>query len=206
MLALPRWLRQPTFPSWPVYLLGAIPGVAVFAMAVTDNLGADPAKALERELGEWALRLIILGLAITPLRQAFGINWLRYRRAVGLLAFFYVLAHLVTYILLDQALDWAAIWADILKRPYITIGMLGFLLLLPLAITSSNTMIRRLGGVRWRRLHRLVYPAAIAGSVHFLLLVKSWPPEPIIYAAIVLALLGWRLLPRHGRTAPAQPG
>jgi sulfoxide reductase heme-binding subunit YedZ len=205
MLALPRWLRQPTFPSWPVYLLGAIPGIAFFAMAVTDNLGADPAKALERELGEWALRLIILGLAITPLRQAFGINWLRYRRAVGLLAFFYVLAHLVTYILLDQALDWAAIWADILKRPYITIGMLGFFLLLPLAITSSNAMIRRLGGVRWRRLHRLVYPAAIAGAVHFLLLVKSWPPEPIIYAAIVLALLGWRLLPRQGRTAPAQP-
>lgn len=205
MPSLPRWLRQPTFPSWPVYLLGVVPGIAFFAMAVTDNLGADPAKALERELGEWALRLIILGLAITPLRQALGINWLRYRRAVGLLAFFYVLAHLVTYILLDQALDWVAIWADILKRPYITIGMLGFLLLLPLAITSSNAMIRRLGGVRWRLLHKLVYPAAIAGAVHFLLLVKSWPPEPIIYTAIVLALLGWRLLPRGGRNAPARP-
>jgi methionine sulfoxide reductase heme-binding subunit len=206
MAALPRWLRQPTFPSWPIYLLGAIPGVAFFTLALTDNLGADPAKALERELGEWALRLIILGLAITPLRQSLGINWLRYRRAVGLLAFFYVLAHLVTYILLDQALDWPAIWADIVKRPYITIGMLGFLLLVPLALTSNNAMIRRLGGVRWRRLHKLVYPAALAGAVHFLLLVKSWPPEPIIYGAIVVALLGWRLLPRGRRDAPATAG
>lgn len=203
MSALPRWLRQPAFPSWPLYLLGLVPGVWLFIQALTDNLGADPAKALERGLGEWALRLIILGLAITPLRQLLGINWLRYRRAVGLLAFFYVLAHLVSYILLDQGLDWAAIGADILKRPYITIGMLGFVLLLPLAVTSSNAMIRWLGGARWRRLHRLVYPAALAGAAHFLLLVKSWPLEPIIYAAIVVALLGWRLLPRGGRGGPA---
>ena len=195
MTALPRWLRQPTVPDWPLYPLGFIPAVWLFIQAVTDNLGADPAKALERGLGEWALRLIILGLAITPLRQVAGINWVRYRRAIGLLAFFYVLLHLITYMVLDQGLDWAAIGADILRRPYITIGMLGFLLLLPLALTSTNAMIRRLGGVRWRRLHRLVYPAAFAGAAHYLLLVKSWPLEPIIYALIVLALLVWRLVP-----------
>lgn len=195
MATLPRWLRQPSFPDWPLYPLGFIPAIWLFVQAVTDNLGADPAKALERGLGEWALRLIILGLAITPLRQVAGINWVRYRRAIGLLAFFYVLLHLITYMVLDQGLDWVAIAADILRRPYITIGMLGFLLLLPLALTSTNAMIRRLGGARWRRLHRLVYPAAFAGAAHYLLLVKSWPLEPIIYAAIVVALLVWRLVP-----------
>ncbi|WP_051330057.1 protein-methionine-sulfoxide reductase heme-binding subunit MsrQ [Niveispirillum irakense] len=195
MAALPRWLRQPSLPDWPLYPLGFIPAIWLFVQAVTDNLGADPAKALERGLGEWALRLIILGLAITPLRQVAGINWVRYRRAIGLLAFFYVLLHLITYMVLDQGLDWTAIGADILRRPYITIGMLGFLLLLPLALTSTNAMIRRLGGARWRRLHRLVYPAAFAGAAHYLLLVKSWPLEPIIYAAIIVALLAWRLVP-----------
>lgn len=195
MAAFPRWLRQPSFPDWPLYPLGFIPAIWLFVQAITDNLGADPAKALERGLGEWALRLIILGLAITPLRQVAGINWVRYRRAIGLLAFFYVLLHLITYMVLDQGLDWTAIGADILRRPYITIGMLGFLLLLPLALTSTNAMIRRLGGARWRRLHRLVYPAAFAGAAHYLLLVKSWPLEPIIYAAIIVALLAWRLVP-----------
>lgn len=195
MAGLPRWLRQPSLPDWPLYPLGFIPAIWLFVQAVTDNLGADPAKALERGLGEWALRLIILGLAITPMRQVAGINWVRYRRAIGLLAFFYVLLHLITYMVLDQGLDWTAIGADILRRPYITIGMLGFLLLFPLALTSTNAMIRRLGGARWRRLHRLVYPAAFAGAAHYLLLVKSWPLEPIIYAAIIVALLAWRLVP-----------
>lgn len=196
MAVLPRALRQPTFPDWPLYPLGFLPAIWLFVAAFTDNLGPDPAKALEHGLGEWALRLIILGLAITPLRQTLGLNWVRYRRAVGLLAFFYVLLHLLAYMVLDQGLDWAAIGTDILKRPYITIGMLGFILLVPLAVTSSNAMIRRLGGARWRRLHKLVYPAAFAGAAHYLLLVKSWPLEPIIYAALVLALLAWRLLPR----------
>lgn len=201
MAALPRALRQPTFPDWPLYPLGFLPALWLFGAAFTDNLGPDPAKALEHGLGEWALRLIILGLAITPLRQSVGLNWVRYRRAIGLLAFFYVLLHLLTYMVLDQGLDWAAIGADIVKRPYITIGMLGFLLLLPLALTSTNAMIRRLGGARWRRLHKLVYPAAIAGAAHYLLLVKSWPLEPIIYAILVLALLAWRMVPRGHRTA-----
>jgi sulfoxide reductase heme-binding subunit YedZ len=180
-------------PVWLVYCIGFIPALAYFALGVMDRLGADPLKVLERELGEWALRLLILGLTLTPLRQLVGINLLRYRRAVGLLAFAYVTLHLLTYAVLDQGLDWAVIWADIVKRPYITIGMASFLLLVPLAATSTNAAIRRLGAQAWTRLHKLVYLAAAGGALHYVLLVKSWPLEPLVYAAIVAVLLAYRL-------------
>jgi methionine sulfoxide reductase heme-binding subunit len=188
-------------PKWLVYVVGLVPAVLFFSLGVMDRLGADPLKTLERELGEWALRFIIAGLAITPLRQVAGINLLRYRRAIGLLAFYYAALHLITYVVLDQGLDWAAIWTDILKRPYITIGMASFILLVPLAVTSNNASIRRLGGQAWARLHKLVYVAAVGAAVHYVLLVKSWPLEPLVYAAIVLTLLAYRL----ARTLTRQP-
>ncbi|MBX9588708.1 MAG: protein-methionine-sulfoxide reductase heme-binding subunit MsrQ [Hyphomonadaceae bacterium] len=176
-----------------IYIAGILPAVWYFHLGITDQLGADPQNTLERLLGLWALRFLILTLAITPLRRLGGPNLLRYRRAVGLLAFYYATLHLTVYLVLDQGLDLAAIWADIVKRPYITVGMLAFTLLVPLAVTSNTAMIHRLGGAAWQRLHRLVYVAAAAGAIHFIMLVKAWPPEPLIYAGIVALLLLVRL-------------
>ena len=169
---------------------------------LSGDLGANPIETLIRQLGVWGLRLLLVGLAITPaarlLRQP---RLIRFRRTIGLFAFAYVLLHLSTYVGVDQFFDWQAIGKDILKRPYITIGMLGFLLLVPLAATSTNAAIRRLGPVRWRRLHRLTYLAALAGGVHYLWLVKAWPLEPFLYLGAILALLGLRALPRRAAVA-----
>jgi sulfoxide reductase heme-binding subunit YedZ len=197
-----------------IYIVGMQPAVWTFYLGLTDQLGADPQNVLERTLGLWALRFLILTLAITPLRRLGGPNLVRYRRAVGLLAFYYAAMHLSVYLLLDQGLDLAAIWADIVKRPYITVGMLAFIILVPLAITSNGPMIRRLGGAAWQRLHRLVYVAAAAGALHFIMLVKAWPPEPLIYAGLVAILLlfrlGWwahkRLRPKARAPRPARAG
>jgi methionine sulfoxide reductase heme-binding subunit len=184
----------PQVPKIAVYLVGFVPAVWLFYQGLNDRLGADPMRYLEQALGLWALRFLIATLTVTPLRQLFGINLLRYRRALGLLAFYYACLHLLTYTVLDQGLDFAAIGADIVKRPYITIGMATFSILVPLAVTSNNAAIRRLGGQAWAKLHRLVYLAAIGAALHFVLVVKSWPPEPLVYAAIVAALLGYRIV------------
>lgn len=154
-------------PKILVYLLGFIPAAWWFELGLADRLGADPMKALEHALGLWALRFLIASLAITPLRQLTGINLIRYRRALGLLTFYYVVLHLLTYLVLDQGLDLSAILADILKRLYITIGMAGFVILVPLAITSNNLAIRRLGAQAWHRLHRWVYLVAIFRGAAF---------------------------------------
>ena len=191
----------PQVPKLAVYVVGFVPAVWTFYAGVMDQLGADPMRTLEQTLGLWALRFLVATLAITPLRQLFGINLLRYRRAVGLLAFYYAALHLLTYLVLDQGLDVAAIWADIVKRPYITIGMATFVVLVPLAVTSNNASIRRLGGQAWAKLHRLVYLAAIGAVLHFVLVVKSWPMEPLVYAAIVAVLLGYRLVRSFMRKA-----
>lgn len=183
----------PRVPKILLYVVGLVPAVWLFYQGINDNLGADPMRYLEQSLGLWALRFLVATLAVTPLRQFLGINLLRYRRVLGLLCFYYAALHWTTYLVLDQGLDLEAIWADLVKRPYITIGMATFLILVPLAATSNNASIRRLGGQAWARLHRLVYVAAIGAVLHFLLVVKSWPPEPLVYTAIVLALLGYRL-------------
>lgn len=175
-----------------LYIVGMMPAVWYFYCGVTDQLGADPQKTLERLLGLWALRFLVAGLAITPLRRLGGPSLIRYRRTIGLLAFYYAALHLTVYTVLDQGLDVAAIWADIVKRPFITVGMLAFSVLVPLAVTSNSRMIRRLG-TRWQKLHRYVYLAAAAAALHFIMLVKSWPAEPLIYAGIVAALLLFRL-------------
>jgi len=186
----------PQTPKWTVYAIGLVPAVWYFSLGMADHLGADPLKVLERALGLWSLRFLIFGLAITPVRQSLGLNFLRYRRTIGLLAFYYAALHLFTYVLLDQGLDLHAVWADILKRPFITIGMLSFSLLVPLAITSNNAMIRRLGGQIWSKLHCLVFVAVPAAAVHFILVVKAWPPEPLVHAALVVLLLAYRLVGR----------
>ena len=191
------WPRRLVLGQDPVrrgiYIAGMVPAVWYFYLGVTDQLGADPQNTLERLLGLWALRFIILSLAITPLRRLGGPSLIRYRRAIGLLAFYYAALHLTVYLVLDQGLDFRAIWADIVKRPYITVGMLAITMLVPLAITSNNAMIRRLGAAAWQRLHRLVYVAAAAAAIHFLWLVKSWTFEPLFYASAVTVLLLFRL-------------
>jgi sulfoxide reductase heme-binding subunit YedZ len=184
----------PQVPKILVYVVGFIPAVWLFYAGIMDQLGADPMRYLEQSLGLWALRFLVATLTVTPLRQLLGINLLRYRRAIGLLAFYYALLHLTTYLVLDQGLDFTLIFADIVKRPYITIGMATFVVLVPLAVTSNNASIRRLGGQAWAKLHRLVYLAAIGAVLHFILVVKSWPMEPMVYAAIVAVLLGYRLV------------
>jgi sulfoxide reductase heme-binding subunit YedZ len=189
----PSWLGP---GSWALYGIGMMPAVSTFYLGLTDQLGADPMKTLERTLGLWALRFLVAGLAITPLRKLGGPNLVRYRRTVGLLAFFYAALHVTTYVVLDQGLAFAAIWKDIVKRPYITIGMVAFLILIPLAVTSNATMIKRIGGGAWQRLHRWVYLAAAAAAVHFVMLVKAWPLEPLVYAAIVAGLLLFRAVDR----------
>src|SRR5262249_1896213 len=190
-------LRRAVLGSDPVrrliYIVGMVPAVWTFYAGVMDQLGADPMRTLERTLGLWALRFLIAALAITPLRRLGGPSLVRWRRAIGLLGFYYAAMHLTVYLVLDQGLDLAAIWADIVKRPYITIAMLAFTLLVPLAVPSNGPMIRRLGAALWQRLHRLVYLATALAAIHFLLLVKTWPGEPIIYAVLIVALLLIRL-------------
>ncbi|MGH1412231.1 MAG: protein-methionine-sulfoxide reductase heme-binding subunit MsrQ [Pelagimonas sp.] len=186
-------------PTWVVYLLGVLPAPWLVYLGATGGLGVEPIKALEHELGELALQLLIVGLAITPLRRYAGINLLKFRRAIGLLAFFYVALHLTVWMVLDvQTLS--RIWADILKRPYITVGMLGFAAMIPLALTSNNWSVRRLGP-KWRSLHKLTYLAALAGGVHYLLLVKGWQIEPLIYMAVIAGLLTMRVKSRRIRHA-----
>lgn len=176
-----------------LYFIGLVPGAWTFTLGVLDRLGPDPMKVLERDLGLWALKFLLVCLAITPLRRLTGISLLRYRRAIGVLAFVYACLHLSTYLVLDQGLDLHAIWADIVKRPYITIGMATFLILLPLAATSNNPMLRRLGGPAWQRLHRWVYLAAALAVVHFIMVAKVWEVQSLVYAGLVLGLLGYRL-------------
>lgn len=154
---------------------------------------------MEHALGERGLQLLILGLAITPLRRHAGLNLLKFRRAIGLLTFFYILLHLLVWLVLDVQIL-SQIWADILKRPYITIGMAGFVVMLPLAATSNNLSVRRLGR-RWQKLHKATYAVAILGAVHYVMLAKGFQIEPLVYLCVVLLLLGLRLRPRR-RVAP----
>jgi sulfoxide reductase heme-binding subunit YedZ len=163
--------------------------------AWNDQLGANPIEFVTRSLGTWTLNLLLLTLTVTPLRKATGWAWLtRLRRMLGLFAFFYAALHLSSYLWLDQFFDWTAIAKDILKRPFITVGMAAFLLLVPLAVTSNNGMIRRLGGRRWQILHRSIYPIGIFSVTHYWWLVKKDIALPAIYAAILATLLGLRLL------------
>ena len=158
-----------------------------------DSLGDNPIEAITRGLGEWTLRFLLITLAVTPLRKYTGWHWIvRLRSTLGLIAFAYGVAHLMSYVWLDQFFDWQAIAKDILKRPFITVGFAALVLMTPLALTSSNFAIRQLGGRRWQALHRAIYAIAILGCVHFWWLVKKDITEPLVYSAIAVALLGVR--------------
>jgi methionine sulfoxide reductase heme-binding subunit len=193
-------------PVWPFYLIGLVPAVAWFRLGFLDRLGADPVKVLEHETGLLALQFLIAALTVTPLREITGVNLLRFRRMLGLMAFAYAALHLSVWLVFDRQLDWPRILEDLVKRPYIILGMSAFLMLVPLAATSWDGAVRRLGAAAWRRLHRLAYPATALAAVHFVWLVKAWPPEPLVYAGIVAALLGWRALPRRLRRRPVAAG
>ncbi len=190
-------------PPWVIYVLAPLPAAWWFYLGLTGGLGVEPIKELEHLYGEFALQLLIAGLCVTPLREFFGISLIKFRRAIGLTAFFYVVLHLLVWLFLDVQI-WSQIWADILKRPYITIGMAAFVVLIPLALTSNNWSIRKLGPLGWRRLHRLTYVAVALGGIHFLMLVKGWQIEPLVYLVIITALLAMRLRPRQGVMSAAR--
>ncbi len=183
-----------------VFALCLLPLAWLAWHALAGGLGANPIEATNRFLGDWGLRLLLITLAVTPARELLGLPALmRFRRMLGLFAFFYVSLHLTSYVVLDQFFAWGEIWADIVKRTYITLGMAAFLLLFPLAVTSTKGWIKRLGAPRWRALHRLVDAAGILGVLHFFMMVKADLREPAVYAAVLAILLGYRLAIRLKR-------
>jgi len=187
-----RDIHRITKPA--LFVLALVPLAFLVYRGMSNDLGANPVETINRFTGDWVLRFLLVTLAVTPLRRLFGWNaLLRYRRMLGLYAFFYVCLHFLSYAWLDQYFVLADIIKDVAKRPYITVGFACFLMLIPLAATSTNAMIRRLGARRWQALHRLVYLVGVGGIVHYLWLVKSDMREPLIYGAILAALLGFRL-------------
>jgi sulfoxide reductase heme-binding subunit YedZ len=186
--------RQFTTLKAALFILGLGPLASLVYGLLTDTLGANPIEALTRSLGDWTLRFLLITLAVTPLRRLTGLNWLvRLRRMLGLFTFFYAFLHFTSYVWLDQFFDLADIWKDIVKRPFITVGFASFLLLIPLAATSTNAMIKLLGGRRWQALHRMVYAIAGFGVLHYWWMVKKDITQPAIYAGVLALLLGVRL-------------
>jgi sulfoxide reductase heme-binding subunit YedZ len=192
-----------TFPKLVVFINALIPLVLLLSDLYRKRVGPNPLEFATRTTGMLTLVFLCLALAVTPLRKIFGVNRLvRFRRMLGLFAFFYGSLHLLTYVWFDRQFHLLSTIEDIGKRPFILAGMTAFVLMVPLAITSTNRMIKRLGGKTWARLHRLVYVAAIAGVVHFWMLVKSDTSLPLTFAFIVLFLLGYRVLSKY---APIEP-
>lgn len=200
--ALNTGLRK--VPAWTIYIVFTIYAVWQFWQAATQQgpYLVEPINVLEREYGETALKLIVAGLLVTPLRNWFGLNLIKFRRAIGVTAFFLVLAHFLVFAILDvQSLS--RVWEEIVKRPYVTVGMASFLMLIPLAITSNNLALRKMGAASWRKLHKLTYPAAILGAIHYLWLVKGFQIEPIIYLVIIGGLVAVRYWPNLWRPRQA---
>jgi len=180
-------------PAWTIYIVGAAYAVWQFWLAL-NQIGpylVEPINVLERAYGEVGLKLMVLGLLVTPLRKWTGVNLIKFRRAIGVTAFFFILAHFLVFAVLDVQ-SVSRVWTEIVKRPYVTVGMASFLMLIPLAVTSNNLSVRKLGAATWRKLHKLTYPAAILGAVHYLWLVKGFQIEPIIYLVIILGLIATR--------------
>jgi len=188
-------------PPWTLYFVGVIPLIWLFWLAATGGLGFEPIKELEHRLGELALQMLIVVLAIRPLYDRIGVNLMAFRRALGLVTFLYVFAHMLVWLVLDVGIL-SEIWADILKRPYITVGMASLVLMIPLAMSSNNLSLRKMGPKRWRLLHRLTYPAAFLGALHYVMLARGFQWEPLMYLGVVVLLLGLRLrLPRRSVVA-----
>lgn len=200
----------PTQFSWikvTLFIVCLFPLARLAFLGLTDGLGANPIEFITRSTGTWTLVFLLVVLSVTPLRRLLEMPWLlKLRRMFGLYAFFYALLHFLTYVWLDQFFSPADIIKDVIKRPFITIGFTSFMLLIPLAVTSTNAMIKRLGGKNWQQLHRFVYVIAIGGVVHYWWLVKKDVTQPQIYAAALALLLGIRLvfLWRKNSTATTQ--
>lgn len=196
-----KWLKV------PVFLLCLVPIGIVGWRALHNDLTANPIEFITHATGDWTLRFLIIALAITPLRKILGLpELIRFRRMLGLFAFFYACLHFSTYLVLDKFFDMSEIWKDVIKRRFITVGFAAFLLLIPLAITSTKGWIRRLGGKRWQALHRLIYISAILGVIHYYWLVKSAVIRPLTYGAILAILLLFRIVvwfTRRRAPAPA---
>jgi sulfoxide reductase heme-binding subunit YedZ len=208
-------LRKLLTSKWTkvvVFLVSSIPFVLLSWGLLRSDLGINPVETLQHTTGDWTLRFLVFTLAITPLRKTF--KWpelIRYRRMLGLFAFFYVVLHFITYLGPDQSFNLSGMWDDVAKRKFVTVGFAAFVLLIPLAVTSTSGMIRRLGGKRWQALHRLIYICAILGVVHYYWLVKSDVRKPVFYGALVGILLLWRVWDNYFRgkgtaPAPVKPG
>jgi sulfoxide reductase heme-binding subunit YedZ len=194
-----RWVKA------VVFVVCLLPALFLGWRFYTQELGANPLEYITHFTGDWAIRLIAAGLAITPLRKLLHLpDLIRFRRMIGLYAFFYAFLHFLTYLWLDRLFDLRDVTKDIAKRPFITVGFAAFLLLLPLALTSTKGWIRRLGGKRWQMLHRLVYLSAVCAVVHYYWLVKSDVRLPLLYASIIGALLLYRIV-MWARTRAAVP-
>jgi sulfoxide reductase heme-binding subunit YedZ len=194
------WIKATVFAAC------LIPLALLTWRAVSGGLGANPIEYITHSTGWWTLTFLLITLLVTPLRRLTGLNWLlRLRRMLGLFAFFHVCLHFTTYIWLDQFFDWMSIVKDIAKRPFITVGFSAFVLLIPLAATSTNGMVKRLGARRWQLLHRLVYAIAILGVVHYWWLVKKDITEPVIFAVLLAILLGARLVWRARKPSSVAP-
>jgi len=190
-----------------IFVAALVPAGILIYRALSDGLGANPIEAITHFTGDWTLNFLLITLAVSPLRRLCGWNQLiRYRRMLGLFAFFYACLHFLTYLVLDQFFDFGEIWRDVAKRPYITVGFTAFLLLIPLALTSTRRMVQRLGA-RWRRLHSCIYVIGTLGVLHYLWLVKADIRTPVLYGIVLLALLALRLpLPASRLPASAAPG
>jgi sulfoxide reductase heme-binding subunit YedZ len=190
-------LRKLLTSKWTkvvVFLVSSIPFALLCIGLLRSDLGINPVETLQHTTGDWTLRFLIFTLAITPLRKTFKLpELIRYRRMLGLFAFFYAVMHFLTYLGPDQNFNVSGMWDDVAKRKFVTVGFMAFVLLIPLAVTSTAGMIRRLGGKRWQALHRLIYVCAILGVIHYYWLVKSDVRKPLIYAFFVGILLLWRL-------------
>jgi sulfoxide reductase heme-binding subunit YedZ len=187
-----------------VFMACLLPLVMLIAGLINDTLGANPVEAMTHETGEWTLRFLLITLLVTPARQILNLTWLiKFRRMLGLFAFFYATLHFITYIWFEQYFDWAEIVKDIIERPFITVGFAAFVLLIPLALTSNKIMMRRLKR-NWVKLHKLIYVIAVLGVLHFIWLVKADYLQPFIYGVILLVLLSYRAYQQRKPATPAE--
>jgi sulfoxide reductase heme-binding subunit YedZ len=196
-------MKDTRFAKFVLFLNGLVPLAMLLWDVYRKRVGANPLEFVTRTTGMLALVFLIISLAVTPLRRTTGLNWLvRFRRMLGLFAFFYGSLHLLTYVAFDRFFHLTTIPADIIKRPFIAVGMTAFLLMLPLAITSTDKMVKRLGGKRWALLHRIVYLSAVLGVLHYYLLVKSDVRLPVTFAFLLAVLLGLRILAKYYKAPP----
>ena len=179
-------------PAWLIYVGAAVWVGWEFYLAATNQIGPEPINTLERTYGAMGLKFLVAGLLVTPLRNWTGINLIKFRRAIGVTTFFLILAHFCVWAILDVQ-TFSRVWMEIVKRKYVTVGMAAFVMLIPLAMTSNNMSLRKIGPLAWRKLHKLTYPIGILAGIHYLWLVKGFQIEPIIYMTIILGLLATRI-------------